>query len=242
MKRAIIVGASSGMGYEISKILLNDGWTLGVAARRTDRLDELTKNFPGKVITKQIDVMKDDAPELLKEFIDELQGIDLYFHVAGIGKQNPSLDAQIEKSTVITNGLGFTQMIGAAYRYMAKHGGGHIAVISSIAGTRGLGAAPSYSATKAFQNTYIEALEQLSMMRKLNIRFTDIRPGFVNTDLLNDSHRYPMLLNKEKAARLIVNAVYAKKHVKVIDWKYQILTFFWKLIPHSLWRRLPIRN
>ena len=66
-------------------------------------------------------------------------------------------------------------MVGAAYRYMAGHGGGHIAVISSIAGTKGLGPAPAYSATKALQNIYIQSLEQLANSRRLNIRFTDIR-------------------------------------------------------------------
>ena len=123
---------------------------------------------------------------------------------------------------------------------MAEHGGGHIAVISSIAGTKGLGPAPSYSATKAMQNTYIEALEQLSNARRLNIRFTDIRPGFVDTDLLNDGNRYPLLLSKEKVARDIVRSIEKRRHVRVIDWRWRCITWFWRRIPRCLWRRLKL--
>ena len=92
-------------------------------------------------------------------------------------------------------------MVTAAFRYFARQGNGHIAIISSIAGTKGLGAAPAYSATKRFQNTYLDALEQLACMQHLSIRFTDIRPGFVATGLLNDGKHYPMLMNTAYVAR-----------------------------------------
>ena len=139
-----------------------------------------------------------------------------------------------------TNAVGFTRMVGTAYRYMADHGGGHIAVISSIAGTKGVGPAPAYSATKAMQNTYIEALEQLANAQQLNIRFTDIRPGFVDTDLLNDGHRYPLLLDKVKVAKEIVDSIDKKRHVRVIDWRWRIITCNWRLIPRFLWRHFKL--
>ena len=188
----------------------------------------------------QIDVTSQDASEKLLELVERVGGMDLYFHASGIGKQNRELHEDIELQTVRTNGLGFTRLIGTAFRYMAEHGGGHIAVISSIAGTKGLGPAPSYSATKAMQNTYIEALEQLSNARRLNIRFTDIRPGFVDTDLLNDGNRYPLLLSKEKVARDIVRSIEKRRHVRVIDWRWRCITWFWRRIPRCLWRRLKL--
>lgn len=110
--------------------------------------------------------------------------MDLFFLSSGIGSQNPDLKPEIELNTARTNVEGFTRMVTAAFNHFKTQGGGHIAVISSIAGTKGLGIAPAYSATKRFQNTYIEALAQLSRMQHLNIHFTDIRPGFVATDLL----------------------------------------------------------
>lgn len=236
------MGASSGMGREVSKLLLADGWHLGIAARRVERLRELEREFPGHIVVQQIDVTDARASQQLLELIDLVGGVDLYFHASGIGKQNMNLLEDIESQTVQTNGMGFARMVGTVYRYMAAHQGGHIAVISSIAGTKGLGAAPSYSATKAFQNTYIQALEQQANMRGLNISFTDIRPGFVDTPLLGDEKHYPMLLKPERVAEDIVKAIRRKKHVLVIDWRYRILTFFWRLIPNALWRRLRVRN
>ena len=159
MKKAIVMGASSGMGYDVAKLLLKDGWQVGVAARRMDMLEQLKEQFPQQVVTEEIDVTDVDSPTKLKQLIEKLGGVELYFHASGIGKQNHELEETIEMNTVRTNALGFTQMIDTIYNYMKENGGGHIAVISSIAGTKGLGPAPSYSATKAFQNTYIQALE-----------------------------------------------------------------------------------
>jgi len=239
MKRAIIVGASSGIGREVSKILLADGWRIGVAARREDKLQELKSINKDMVEVERIDVTADDAPQRLLTLIENLGGIELFFYASGVGKQNYELDASTEADTVNVNAKGFTLMVDTAFNYMAKGSGGHIAVISSIAGTKGLGAAPSYSATKAYQNMYIEALEQLANMRRLNITFTDIRPGFVDTPLLAGGH-YPMLLNKTKVAHSIIKAIYSRHHVVTIDWRYRTLVFFWRMIPRWLWRQLNI--
>ena len=240
MKRAVIIGASSGMGYEVSRLLLAQGYTLGVAARREDRLLALKQEAPDRVEVATIDVTADDAPVRLRELINRLGGMDLYFHVSGIGKQNRTLTEDIELNTVNTNGMGFTRMIGEAYRYFAERGKGHIAALTSIAGTKGLGPAPSYSATKAMQNVYFQALEQQARSRGLDIHFTDIRPGFVDTDLLKGDFHYPMMLKPQVVARDIVKAIQNKSHVKVIDWKYAILTAMWRRIPRFIWRNIKL--
>ena len=146
----------------------------------------------------------------------------------------------IELATIQTNAVGFTRMIGEAYRYFANHGGGHIAAITSIAGTKGLGPAPSYSATKAMQNVYLQALEQQARSRRLNIRITDIRPGFVDTALLSGDFHYPMKLQPVDVAKEIIYAINHQKHVRIIDWKYRVLTTFWQMIPRWLWRRFKL--
>ncbi len=231
-KRAIIIGASSGIGLEVAKLLIAQGWTVGVAARRVELLQGI-----GAAAVERIDVTANDATEALQRLIAKTGGMDLFFYASGIGKQNRELKEDIELATMQTNGVGFTRMIGEAYRYFASRGGGHIAAITSIAGTKGLGPAPSYSATKALQNVYLQALEQQALSRKLNIHFTDIRPGFVNTALLSGDFHYPMMLQPEKVAKEIVFAINHKKHVRVIDWKYRVLTALWRRIPRWLWRR-----
>ncbi|MDR1740095.1 MAG: SDR family NAD(P)-dependent oxidoreductase [Bacteroidales bacterium] len=251
MKKIIIVGATSGIGREVALLSAQRGWIVGACGRREENLADLQKEIAGlqanantnapKVFTKKLDVTADNAEEQLLSLVKEMGGMDVFFQVSGIGKQNPLLDDNIELQTVMTNGIGFTRMVTAAYRYFRHNNGGRIAVLSSIAGTRGLGAAPSYSATKRFQNTYIDALEQLSYMEKAKIRFTDIRPGFVDTPLLSDGKNYPMLMPVDKVARSVVRAIERGKRVKVIDRRYAVLVFFWKLIPRCIWKRIKAR-
>ena len=221
-------------------MLIDDGWQLGVAARRMEPLMELKEMAPGRVEVIAIDVTKSDAGELLLSLIERLGGMDLYFHASGIGKQNRDLEPSIELCTMETNAVGFTRMIGTAYRYLAEQGKGHIAAITSIAGTKGLGPAPAYAATKALQATYLQALDQQARQRGLGISITDIRPGFVDTAWLNDNFRYPMLMRPETVARDIVRSIYRKRHVRIIDGRYRILTFFWRLIPNWIWRRMKL--
>ena len=241
MKQAVIVGATSGIGREVAKLLLAEGWKIGAAGRRREELEGLKAMAPDKVEIQPLDVTSEEAPQLLQQLIDKLGGMDLYFHSSGIGFQNPSLDVEVEMRTVKTNGDGFVRMVTAAFHYFKQTGReGHIAAISSIAGTRGLGIASAYSATKAFQNTYLQCLTQLARMQHLPIRFTDIRPGFVRTALLKDGS-YPMQLTPEYTARKIVNALKRGKRIAIIDWKYRILVGFWRLIPRWLWERLPVK-
>ena len=235
MSKAIVIGASSGIGLEVARLLIQKGWTVGVAARRIDLLNSI-----GAADVEQIDVTSTDAADRLMALIERIGGMDLFFYASGIGKQNRELTEDIELATMLTNGVGFTRMVGCAYRYFAKQGKGHIAAITSIAGTKGLGPAPAYSATKAMQNVYLQALEQQANARGLDIRFTDIRPGFVDTALLSGTFHYPMMLKPDAVAREIVWAIEHRKHIRVIDWKYRILTAIWRRIPRWIWRRIKL--
>lgn len=234
-KKAIVIGASSGIGLEVAKLLVGAGWTVGVGARRVERMQQI-----GAVAVEQIDVTESNATAALQQLINKTGGMDLFFYASGIGKQNRELHEDIELATMQTNALGFTRMIGAAYRYFALQGYGHIAAITSIAGTKGLGPAPAYSATKAMQTTYLQALEQQANKRGLDIRITDIRPGFVDTALLSGDVRYPMMLRPERVAKEIVAAINQQSHVRIIDWKYRILTAFWRRVPRFVWRRMKL--
>lgn len=241
MKKIIIIGATSGIGYEIARIYKDMGWHVGVAGRRIELLNAFREQAPEQIEVQQIDVTAEDASGKLLQLIGKVGGMDLFLLCSGIGSQNRALDQKVELATVNTNAMGFTRMVTTAYQYFREQGGGHLAVISSIAGTKGIGIAPSYSATKRYQNTYMDALAQLAGMEMLPIVFTDIRPGFVKTDLLKND-QYPLLMKPEKAALLITKALQRKKRRAIIDWRYAILVFFWKLIPPFVWERLSIHN
>lgn len=241
MKKAIIIGATSGIGQEVAKLLIQQGWHIGIAGRREEALQELQTIAPGQIEIQKLDVTKEEASVHLQTLINKLGGMDLFLLSSGIGYQNRNLEPEIELNTARTNVEGFIRMVTTAFNYFKERKGGHIAVISSIAGTKGLGVAPAYSATKRFQNTYIDALAQLAGMQHLNIHFTDIRPGFVATDLLKNG-KYPLLMQADQVAQHIIKALNRKKRVIIIDGRYRILVFFWQMIPRWIWERLPIKN
>ncbi len=256
------MGATSGIGYEVAKLLAQKGWRVGIAGRREEKLQALEQLFPQQIAYQIIDIEKDDAPELLEQLIDKIGGMELYFHSSGVGFQNKELEERAELATCAVNVTGFTRMVLAAWHYFTKRQesspdfcGGQIAVISSVASTRGLGPAAAYSASKAYNKAYIQALNQLSNSTRANslqkggsskskplkICFTEIRPGFVDTPLLDtQKHRYPMLMQPQKVAEKIVRAVEKKRRVAIIDWRYKILVFFWRLIPRPLWERIKL--
>lgn len=237
------MGATSGIGLEVVKVLASKGWQLGVAGRRDDVLQQLSNEVPQVMAVRAIDITRDDAPQRLNGLINELGGIDLYFHSSGIGYQNPALDADKEQRTVETNALGMTRMVDFMFNYFAQRPDhqGHIAVISSIARTKGLGAAPAYSATKRYVSHYLECLSQLCTIRRLHhIHLHDIRPGFVRTPLIADGNRYPMQLDPERVAQSIVRGIERDRSVITIDWRYRLLVAGWRLLPRWLWVRLPI--
>ena len=241
-KKVIIIGATSGIGREVALIYIAQGWKVGVAGRREAELESLRTEHPEQVSAQVLDVTHEDASEKLQALIEQVGGMDVFLLSSGIGKQNYHLQTDIELATAATNVEGFIRMTNTAYHYFERQGHGHLAVISSIAGTKGLGAAAAYSATKGFQNIYIDALDQLARMQELNIRFTDIRPGFVATPLLASEKKYPMLMDAPIVALDIVSAIKRKKRVAIIDWKYRLLIVFWRFIPRWIWLRLPVRN
>lgn len=242
MKRAVIIGATSGIGYEVAKLLLLQGWNIGVAGRRESSLETFRTIAPDRIAIQALDVTESDSEVKLQRLIEKLGGMDLFLLSSGIGKQNMELKPDIEQNIISTNVSGFTRMVDAAFLYFKKQGYGHLAVISSIAGTKGLGAAPAYSATKRYQNIYIDALEQLAHLQKLDIRFTDIRPGFVDTDLLSNGTDYPMLMKPGIVGKSIVKALKRKKRIAIIDGRYAFLVFFWQMIPQWLWKRMPVKT
>lgn len=238
MKKAIIMGASSGIGYELARLLIAQNWAVGVAARREDRLEKLRSLAPERVFVARIDIQEEQAVDALHKLIERMKGMDLYLHVSGIGWQNPALDSERELQTMQTNVIGFTRMVDAAFHFFSSKGGGHIACITSIAGTMGLGPAPAYSASKAMQSKYLQALEQLAANRKLNIRFTDIRPGFVDTPLLGETTHFPMLMKTKEVAKSILRAIEKQRHCYIVDWRWHIVTLLWQCIPNWLWRNM----
>ena len=134
-KRVIIIGATSGIGREVALIYIAKGWKVGVAGRRAAELESLRAEAPSLVSAQVLDVTLPDASEKLHALIEQVGGMDVFLLSSGIGKQNYTLQTEIELTTAATNVEGFIRMTNAAYHYFEQQGHGHLAVISSIAGT-----------------------------------------------------------------------------------------------------------
>ncbi len=235
------MGATSGLGRRVAERLARKGWLVGAAGRNKEALEELKKEYPDNIFTAVIDVTKPGSCRGLSMLINHLGGMDIYFHVSGIGYENFSLELDQELATLETNVVGFARMTATAYRYFRDSGRkGQIAAITSVAGTNGIGRLASYSSSKRFQQTYLRALNQLATIDGAHVAFTDIRPGWVRTPLLNPSENYPMTMEMPYAVPRIMKALLTRRRVAVIDWRWNILVGLWRLIPNCLWVKIPL--
>lgn len=245
MQTAIIIGATSGIGRELAVRLAQAGWTVGVAGRREERLSSLAALFPeGTVHTQVLDITASDSTEALDALLQKTGSPDLFLHVSGVGKQNPQIDEAVEMQIIQTNCSGMVRMVSHFMNYVkgnpAYHEGhkARIAVVTSVAGTAGLGISAAYSASKKMQSTYVSALSQLSRMEHIPVLFTDIRPGFVATEILGPEHHYPLVMPVGKAAEHILKGLRRRRRVITFDWKFRLITAYWHLIPRALWERI----
>ena len=243
MKKVIIVGASSGIGMRVATDFARMGWRVGIAARREERLKEIKALYPDRIEYLTIDVTAPDAVDRFNRLIELIDGMDYLLYASGCGFYNPELDSTSDEQAIGVNVLGFTRIINAAYKYYkatANVTPGHIAAITSIAGTKGMGVCAAYSASKRYQWTYLQAIDQLAHQQHVNLRITDIRPGFVDTALLDPKRNYPMKMSIDYVAPRIEHAMLTEKRVAVIDSRWAIVTALWRLIPNCAWRHIAL--
>jgi len=238
MKKAIIVGASSGMGRGIAELLANDGYRVAITGRRNELLTEIRNHKPEQFIISCFDVTTlEIVPAKLDELVRELGGLDLFFISAGGGDLNEELDFKVEKTMIDLNVAAFTQLADWAYRYFRNQGFGHLVAISSIAGIRGLRHAPAYNATKAYQVSYLEGLRQKSQYLRLPITVTDIRPGFVDTPNAKGEGRF-WQASVKKASSQIYSAVISRRKVAYITKRWWLIAMILKIVPRFIYERI----
>ncbi|WP_316013064.1 SDR family NAD(P)-dependent oxidoreductase [Roseobacter sp. HKCCA0434] len=235
--RAIIIGATSGIGEEMARQMLDEGWQVGVTGRRVDRLDALAGAHPGKVETAAMDVTDPlSAEATLATLIERMGGADMIVLSSGIGKFNKDLETGPELETLDVNVTGFTHMALAAMRYFAGQGQGHLVIISSIASRRGDRAAPAYNASKAYQARYAEGLRKWAARRGLDIAVTDVQPGFVDTAIVQGKVFW--LQPVDKAVRQIMAGVKARRSRVVVTRRWRLVAWAMERVPESLWHRM----
>ena len=238
MKKVIIVGATSGIGKGIAQLYAKKGYKVGITGRRIALLLELKQQYPENIIVRSFDI--DNSQTVaghLEALTAELGGLDLLVLSSGTGHRNAELAVEIEHSTLKTNVEGFTAVVVWAFNFFRKQREGQIASITSIAGLRGNKLAPAYSATKAYQMNYLQALRQIAHHHRLPIVVTDVRPGFVDT-AMGKSEGVFWSASVPKASRQIVKAIENRKKIVYITKRWRFVALLAQLIPRPLYERL----
>jgi short-subunit dehydrogenase len=238
LKKAIVIGATSGLGRCLAGMLVKDKYLVGITGRRRQLLEEIKKEAPGSYLIKAFDVADTkNSVKNIEELVARLGGLDLLIISAGTGDLNAELDFEIEKNTIETNVLGFCAITDWALKFFEKQKNGHLAAITSIAGERGSRSAPAYNASKAFQISYMEAMRQRVHHSKLPIYITDIRPGLVNTPMAKGDGQF-WVAPVEKASKQIYDAIKKKKKVAYVTKRWAWVAAILKLMPDKVYERL----
>ena len=237
-KTIIIIGATSGIGRALFEIYAADVNRIGIVGRRTHLLDELLQEHPDTTVTATADITKQDETERAIDALhSELKHIDLAIVCSGTGDINASLDYDMERPTIDTNITGWTYVIDTLYNIFVQQGHGHLVAITSAGGLRGEPMAPAYSASKAYQINYMEALRKKAYKGGNNIHVTDIRPGLVNTAMAKGEGLF-WVMPVEKVAHQIVAAIRKQKSKAYVTKRWHILAIINKNLPFSIYKKM----
>ena len=233
MKNALIIGASSGIGRELAKLLTEDDYNVIITGRRGQLLEEIKATNPEKFVVKIHDVNDLYSSDVLFDTLkNEFKSIDLIVYSSGVGNPNYELEWEKELPTLQTNIMAATKIYGLAYNFFRKQGYGHLVGISSIASIRGNRHVPAYFASKAFQANYLESLWMKGKRSKAEIYVTDIQPGFVDTPMAIGKTFW--MASTEKATRQIYTAIKQKRKKVYITKRWRLVAFVLKNAPSRL--------
>lgn len=237
-KVAVIVGATSGIGRCLIPLLISRGYRVGITGRRLALLEEI-KARHGDDVTFCCSDSSDieNAISDMEALVTDIGGPDLLIISAGTGDLNESLNFELEKRTIDTNISGFTLLADWTFNYFKNRNGGHLVAITSVAGLRGGRMAPAYNASKAYQVNYLEGLRQKAKHEKLNITITDIRPGFVRTDMAKGPGQF-WVASPEKTAMQILSGIKRKCAVVYVTKRWRLVALIMKMMPRWLMDRI----
>jgi len=237
-KKAIVVGATSGIGCALTRLMLSHGYTVGAMGRRIDLLDALRIETSDKLLVRKVDVLSaEKAMETMESLIDEMDGVDIVVISAGTGFINPQLEWSKESETITTNVLGFSAVANVAFNHFIQQRRGCLVGISSIAALRGSGDSSAYNASKAFVSNYLEGLRLNVLKKRLPVTVMDVRPGFVDTAMAQGDGLF-WVASPEKAAVQILGAIQHKKNHLYVTKRWRFIAWLMKSLPESIYKRL----
>jgi short-subunit dehydrogenase len=236
--KAIVIGATSGIGKALAEVLAEQGYRVGITGRRVELLEAMQVQNPQSYVAQFIDISKqEEAREIFNHLVETMGGVDLVVINSGTGKRNEELDWAIDKQIIEVNVAGCVAIANAAMHVFFRQGYGHLVGISSIAALRGSRFVPTYPASKAFLSAYLHGLRHKVGNKKLPIAITDIQPGFVNTAMAQGDRVFWRAPTR-KAAEQIYQAIVKKKKHAYITKRWRLIAWALKILPDWLYFKM----
>ncbi|MCC6298779.1 MAG: SDR family NAD(P)-dependent oxidoreductase [Anaerolineales bacterium] len=246
VKRAVIVGASSGIGAELARKLAGEGYRLMLLARRERHLKALCDGINSTVGERRAQFSAHDVadhqnvPALFKRVVEVLGGLDLIVYNSGVlipvGAQE--YDFSKDLLTMQINLLGAMAWLNQAADYFQKQGAGQIVGISSVGGERGRTSAPAYNTSKAALNTYLESLR--NRLARRGVHVLTVKPGFVSTDMIHNAKTSFWVAPIDAAVADIWKGIRERKQEVYTPARWRIVGWVMRNAPSFLMKRLAI--
>lgn len=239
MKKVLITGATSGIGKELAVQFVQKNYIVGLIGRRTERLQQIKKELGDNVFFRTLDVRETEkAREVYKKLIDEMGGMDIMILNAGVGIDKLLPQWERDEKTIAVNVMGFAHGAHFAFNYFMKQGSGQIVGMSSIASLLASGRAAAYTASKHFVSNYMTGFRQKVKRIDADITVTDIRPGFVESEMTENNKEMFWVATTEKAVKQMIKAIESKRNHAYITKRWRLIAWIAKLVPQFVWDRI----
>ena len=240
MKNIWITGASSGIGRALALKFASEGWQVAASARRENLLNEISE-LNENISSFPLDVTnKDDCKETFELIKNKYQNIDICFFSTGTWDPNKEKEIDVDqmKKVMEVNFFGTLNCIKAVEKYFREKNSGHISIVSSIAGYRGLPNSTGYGASKAALNNFAESL--YFDFGRYNVRVSLVSPGFIKTPMTDKNEfKMPFLKTAEFAADKIYKGLINGSSFEIdFPKELTLILKFLKILPDKLYFKI----
>ena len=234
-----ITGASSGIGEASARKFVKEGWKVIISARRVELLEKLSTDE--NIFSYPLDVTDSvKAKEVFKKIIEDHGQVDLCIFSSGTyeRKSEKELDVKNIRHVIEVNFLGVINCVSAVEKYYKDKNNGHIAIVSSPVGYRGLPKSSGYTPSKAALNNFTQGI--YFDFKKFNVKVSLITPGFIKTALTDKNEfKMPFLKSTDYAAEEIYNGLIKKNSFEIIfPLPIKIIYKIIQILPNKLYNYL----
>ncbi|MDZ7808076.1 MAG: SDR family NAD(P)-dependent oxidoreductase [Gracilimonas sp.] len=239
MKKIIITGATSGIGRELALQYASKGNKVGLLGRRTERLEELRDEIGELAFIRTLDVTEHvKAEQMYKELIEEMGGMDIMILNAGMGRIQMMPPWKAESKLIEVNALAFAHGCHFAFDYFKENGGGLVVGMSSMAALLAHHRAAAYTASKHFLSNYMVGFRQKARRVEADITMTEIRAGYIHTEMTERAKGMFWVASVEKAAAQMIKGIEKKKNILYVTKRWRLIAWFAKCVPEFIWNRI----